>query len=241
VDERYRVRSDAKFHIEQVGFLGDQFVAIYAHGTSGPLLEDRAEVKIEQPFNFQAAARSATELIQKVGLLVDTLNDGVSRLNATLLSETTLTNATRTIWNLKDFSERALLMVESINLLVATNSPALYQSLSNLTRFSTEVQMLAGELSSTVASNRTGFTVAVRDLQETTGILKEMATTVNAGEGVVGSLLRDQQLQVNVAQTMRNLSVLSSNIARYGLLHKPKKQKVERSSDPAPYSGRTPF
>jgi len=241
IDERYRVRRDAKFHIEQVGFLGDQFVAIYAHGTTGPLLGDGEEVQIEQPFNFQAAARSATELIQKVGSLVDNLNGGVARLNATLLSDTTLTNASRTIWNLKDFSERALIMVDNVNGLVATNSAAIHQAVSNLVRFSTEVQMLAEELSVTVVSNRTGFTAAVRDLQATSQILKELAGTINEGRGVVGSLLRDEQLQSNVTQTLRNVAVLSSNLARYGLLYKPKKQKGEGVPPEPAYRGKSPF
>ena len=60
IDSRYPLRQDARFVIEQSGFLGDQHVAIYPQSTTTPLLEPGSEVPCEQPFNLQEAARSAT-------------------------------------------------------------------------------------------------------------------------------------------------------------------------------------
>src|SRR5712671_6529960 len=47
INSKYSIHADARFAIEQIGFLGDQFVAIYHQANKGPVLPPGAEVMVE--------------------------------------------------------------------------------------------------------------------------------------------------------------------------------------------------
>src|SRR5437016_2884314 len=47
INAKYAIHADARFAIEQIGFLGDQFVAIYQQESKGPILPPGAEVPVE--------------------------------------------------------------------------------------------------------------------------------------------------------------------------------------------------
>ena len=61
------IYSDARFVIEQSGFLGDQYVAIVPGLNQGPVLTDHAVVNCEDPFNLQEVARNAAGLSRSKG------------------------------------------------------------------------------------------------------------------------------------------------------------------------------
>src|SRR4051812_46808613 len=143
INSRFRINSDARFVIEQVGFLGDQFVSIYPQKNAGPLLEAGQEVPAQEPFNIQEAVRSASALMQQAGQAAKTVSELVQRVDRNLLSERNLTNVNVTLDNLRVASERVLTMVDGITRLVDTNSRPIFISVSNLVQFSDELALLA--------------------------------------------------------------------------------------------------
>ena len=61
--QQYQIHKDARFVIEQSGFLGDQYVAILPTENEGPIFGPRrARPRREAPFNLQEVARSAARL-----------------------------------------------------------------------------------------------------------------------------------------------------------------------------------
>src|SRR6266498_2207055 len=50
--DQYPLHNDARFTIEQIGVLGDQFVIISPGSTDAPLLKNGEEVIGSEPFNF---------------------------------------------------------------------------------------------------------------------------------------------------------------------------------------------
>jgi len=48
----FKIRDDALFIIEQSGFLGDQFVAIYPGQNKGNILTNLSEAQAVAPFNL---------------------------------------------------------------------------------------------------------------------------------------------------------------------------------------------
>src|SRR5438067_361072 len=68
INSKYSIHDDARFAIEQIGFLGDQFIAIYEQESKAPapILQPGAEVAVEEPLNIEKTVRSATSLIQRV-------------------------------------------------------------------------------------------------------------------------------------------------------------------------------
>src|SRR5258706_6822426 len=64
--KNYVIHKDARFIIEQSGFLGDQYVSIIPGDNQGPVLTDNEEVECEDPFNLQDTARAAAGLLKRV-------------------------------------------------------------------------------------------------------------------------------------------------------------------------------
>jgi phospholipid/cholesterol/gamma-HCH transport system substrate-binding protein len=91
---RYAIHADARFAIDQIGFLGDQFVAIIPRENKAPLLKNHDEVVCEEPFNLQELARSGVGLVKRVDETVHKLNDVITRIDEVVLSQQTLTNLT---------------------------------------------------------------------------------------------------------------------------------------------------
>ena len=119
-------------------------------------------------------------------------------------------------------------------------SPPISISVSNLVKFSEELDKLAAEMALTVATNRIELTKGVKNLERTTAVLERLANDVEAGKGLAGTLIKDQELKFDLSNTVSNLAVLSSNLNKYGLLYKPRQPKTSqppRSESP----GRNPF
>ena len=164
IDKKYPVHADARFVIEQLGLLGDQYAAIYPRGNKAPVLADGDQVPIEEPFNFQETIRSATQLIGEFEQTAKTINTMMARLDKTLLSDSSLANATNAIAHFQQLSEHVLTTVDHLNQLLETNSRPIFLSVSNLVQFSGAMDLLAGELSQMVATNKVDFNKAIQSL-----------------------------------------------------------------------------
>jgi len=220
--KEYRIHGDAQFLIEQAGFLGDQYISIVPTRNAAPVLQHGATVICEEPFNLQEAARAASGILERMDLTVQRINEAVVRLGDTLLSESNLTNLTTTISNFKLLSERALDASERLARLVDTNAPGVEVVVTNLVDFSRQLRRVVGDLEQTLSTNRGQFTAALKNIDSASVLVNDLLTGLQAGRGLAGSLLKDAQMQEQMNLTVSNLSVLSSNLARFGLLHKPR-------------------
>jgi phospholipid/cholesterol/gamma-HCH transport system substrate-binding protein len=242
--KRYQIHGDASFFIEQAGFLGDQYVFVRAEANEKPPLTDGTEVACQEPFNIQEAARSAQGLIQRVDTMVQQVNAAVDRVDKTLLAEDTLNSLTTTITNLRTVSEKTMSAVTRIERLVETNAPTLTRSVNNfedfseklsavtnLVHFSERLNQVADELQLTIQENRGDIRGAVKNVEEATVSAKTVLADLQSGKGLAGSLLQDEQLQAQFGQIVTNVSILSSNLSRFGLLYKP---KVNKSTENRP-------
>ena len=239
IQEKYKIHGDARFVIEQIGFLGDQYVAIYPTQNAKPILGPGAEVACEPPLNFQEIVRSASGLIQTADQAVKTVNDMFVRVDRTLLGEQNLTNLSVAISNIRTASEKAASMVDHINTLVDTNSRPISKTLTNLVLFSEQLDRLAVEMQQAVATNKVELTAAVKNIESISRVLNKMVMDVESGQGLAGALMRDDRLRIDVRQIVENFSNLSSNLYKYGLLYKPKPPKKE--TGPSTYQGKSPF
>src|ERR1019366_10194204 len=58
-DYKNKIYHDARFVIEQAGFLGDQYVSVITVSNQPPVLTNGADVECQEPFNLQEVARGA--------------------------------------------------------------------------------------------------------------------------------------------------------------------------------------
>jgi virulence factor Mce-like protein len=233
ISTRYRIHRDARFVIQPSGLLGDQYVAILPTANKGPVLPDGAYVQAEPPFNLEDFERSAGGLIQRLDQTTESLGAMITDVHKHLLNEQTLTNFSAVASNLRLASERALAAMSDLDKMVSTNAPAVSQSGSNLLVFSDRMDRLAGNLDSLVESNRHSISAAASNLEDSTAVLKQLLTDVQAGKGLAGVVLKNEEMASNISLLVSNLTVTSSNLNRLGLwgilwAHKPPKSAPAR-------------
>jgi len=230
--KQYRIHKDARFSIQQSGFLGDQYVAVSPTKNEGEVFKDGEMARAEAPFNLQEVARSATLLLQHVEDTAQKLNDAIVDVHRLVLNEATLTNLANSAITLRKVSERALITIDSVGSLVDSNAPVLAVSSSNLMAFSAELKQATTNLNLLIEENKPALDHAVKNIADSTEILKSLMTDVQAGKGTAGALLRNEQMAANLSNVVYNLSITTSNLNQRGLWGIMWKQKhpPEKSS-----------
>ena len=104
--QQYQIYKDARFVIEQSGFLGDQYVAILPTSNEGPKFAPGKEAKAEAPLDMQEVARSAAGLLVHIDSAATNINDALNDARRTIFSTRALTNLSATFDNLHTVSER---------------------------------------------------------------------------------------------------------------------------------------
>lgn len=224
----YPVRSDARFVIEQQGVLGDQYVTIYPGTVNASFLKDGDEVSADDPFNIQEVARSTTDLLKRFDQLGATVGDAIERVNKQILDPNTLSNLSATVGNFNNVSERTMGLIENVSLIVTNNAPAFTLALSNLHAFSRTLDKVAMGVDEAIITNRIELNESMKNLRDATASLKQMTAEMQSGKGLVGGLLKDEELRGQLSMTVSNLSVFTSNLNSRGLwsiLWKPKQPK----------------
>ena len=218
-DYKNKIYHDARFVIQQSGFLGDQYVAIIPTANQPPVWNDGADVDCEAPFNLQETARAAAGFIQRIDDTAKNLDAAVSDVRRLVLNEQTLTNLSAVIGNLRDFSEQATNMVANINLLVSTNADQIDLAVSNVVFFSQDLIHLSDDARGVVSTNGVEISAAVKNIESSTETLKRMMDDLQSGQGLVGTLLKNEQLSTNVQAIAANLTIATSNLNQLGLWH----------------------
>ena len=214
-----KIYHDARFVIEQAGFLGDPYVSVIPTSNAPPALVNGDQVPCQEPFNLQEVARSTSGFIKRISDTGQKLDDAVSELRRVVLNEQTLTNFSVALYNLRTFSEQAIGTVNDINTLVATNGAQVDFAVSNLVVFSQQLNLLADSARTLLATNGTDISQAVKNIETSTEVMKSLANEIQSGKGLAGTVFQDQQLGTNVQAIANNLAVASSNLNRLGLWH----------------------
>src|SRR5436190_3844978 len=230
----YKIYKTSDFFIEQSGFLGDQYVAIVTTKNEGDVFRNGGVAKAEPPFNMLEVARSATGFVKRIDETAQRLNDTLSDVRHYLLNRETLTNLSVSAANLRLASERAVSVVDNIDTFVGTNAGALAVVGTNLAQFSDQLIRFAGELNTVLATNSPAINQAVQNVEASTAILKSSMEQVEAGKGLAGVLLKNEQIAANLMEITQNLTVTSSNLNRLGLWGILWQRHPPKQSTPAP-------
>jgi phospholipid/cholesterol/gamma-HCH transport system substrate-binding protein len=233
----YQVQKNARFVIRQAGFLGDQYVAIVPNANDKELFSPGGEAKAETTLDMQEVARMAAGLLVHVDSAATNLNDALSEARHTILSGQGLTNLSLTMSNLNLVAERSLRITDSLGALVESNRPAIALSVSNLLAVSEQLKQSAAAMGSLLATNSPEIEATVSNMSSFSATLKNLADGVQAGKGLAGILLENEQIASNVSQTVYNLSITTSNLNRVGLWGVLWPHKQPRTNEPASAPG----
>jgi hypothetical protein len=107
--------------------------------------------------------------------------------------------------------------VSNINLLVTTNGEQVGIAVSNLVHFSGQLTQLGDSAQVILATNGVNIAEATKNIDDMTVTWKQISTDVQAGKGLAGTVLQNEQLATNVQAIAANLAMTTSNLNRAGL------------------------
>jgi phospholipid/cholesterol/gamma-HCH transport system substrate-binding protein len=225
---RHDIPGDAIFNIEAQGFLGDQFVAITPTENARPPLpkDGSAERECRAPFNIQDAARDALGLIKRLDQAAAKVDQAVERVNRTVLSEATLTNLAAMVADFRALAaqtravteravaieDKALGALDRVDALLATNTAPIQLAVSNVLRFSEQLNRVGADLQDTVGTNRPTVQAALRNLEAASAQVTNLLGGVQSGRGLAGALFKDEALARNFKQLAADLPAISGQV-----------------------------
>src|SRR5580658_2286763 len=90
---KYKIRTNAVFHVDSLGFLGDQYIEVTPSTNLVAVYWQHGDVvQGESPFNMQEAVRSVADLMDQAKKTVADLDHAINTVNGTLLSEQSMSN-----------------------------------------------------------------------------------------------------------------------------------------------------
>jgi phospholipid/cholesterol/gamma-HCH transport system substrate-binding protein len=235
----YVIKDDARFEIEQSGFLGDQFVAVYPDANQGKPFTNGALAQAQPPFNMLGVARSVAGFVQRIDDTARNLDGAINDVRRTVLNAQTLSNLTFTVQTLQQVSMGASVVVSNLDSLVRTDSEPVGVVISNLQAFTIQLQNLAQSAQNLVDTNSPQITLAVNNLEASTAAFTNLLSESAHSKGLVGTLMFDPTLSSNVSSLASNLALFGSNLRSNGLWHALWKPKPGDYPAPAPSSGKT--
>jgi len=241
---KYKIPKDAKFHIDALGFLGDQYIEVTppaaVPGAAREYFKDGDTVIGEAPFNMQEAVRSTAGLLDTAKQTMKDLDAAVTNINRTVLSPATLSDFMLSLSNIENLSEDAMTVVNGAKQLLSSNSIPVHAAATNLELFAEKANAIADNLDMVVTTNGETLTEALKNFRDTTASFKQVAQDLQAGQGVAGGLLRDEHMKTQVADLISNanltaesLAYFTSNLNKQGIWRMLWKPKVVPTNAPS--------
>ncbi len=237
IDPQFKLHSDARFEIEQAGFLGDQFVAIYPASDQGYVLTNGAVVSARAPFNMQEAVAVATEMILKISQTTTNLNAAVSDVRRLVLNEQRLENLGTALDRLNAMTSEAEQAMQNLSAIITNNSAPINAAVRELHQFSAQLPVLTDRINAVVQTNSVRLEATMLNLETSSTIVTNLLTDLQAGRGAAGRFLRDETLANYLSDIAYNLSYTASNLntrGLWGILWKQKNPPLPRTNTPPP-------
>jgi len=242
-----KIRTDAKFHIDALGFLGDQYIEVSAPGSAGSestnetaYLQDADEVVGEATFNMTEAVQSISSVVEQAKKTMKDLDQSITNVNNSALSANTLTHFVQAVSNLDIVSQRAVVAAQGVEDLLSSNTAPFTATLANFQALSVRLTNTAAELDQVIVANQDDVRKMVKKLRAASDEIEQIASNLQAGQGTVGRLLKDEKMSAQIASMVSNASVMAAEFSTFGsnlnqkgiwaMLWKPKHKEKEPAS-----------
>ena len=219
---KYKIRQDARFHIDALGFLGDQYIEItpeegdLAAHNNVPLLTNGQTIVGEAPFNMAEAVRSISGLVTEGQKTMRDLDKAVNNVNNTILDAATLTNFVATMTNFQAVTEDAADMARKARAILDSNLPSIGVAITNFVALSHRLNDMADQLDRTISTNSGDVTDAVKSIKSASASLQQLADGLQAGQGLAGSLLKDEKMKNDFTTLLSHIRDMAEQYARFG-------------------------
>jgi phospholipid/cholesterol/gamma-HCH transport system substrate-binding protein len=243
--KEYKIRKDAKFHIDALGFLGDQYVSVSVPKDTGlapanetAYLQNGDSVTGETPFNMVEAVQSISGVVDEARKTMKDLDQAITNVNASALSTNTLVHFVLAVSNLEVVSDRAVDAAGRMQNLLSANTAPFNSAISNFQALSVRLTNTAAELDQLITTNRDDVRQVVGNLTVASDQFKKIALDLQAGKGSAGILLKDEKMAAKMASFVSNANAMTAEFSEFGsnlnqrgiwaMLWKPKHMETNR-------------
>ncbi|OIN96677.1 hypothetical protein AUJ66_05550 [Candidatus Desantisbacteria bacterium CG1_02_38_46] len=199
------VRSDSKFYLNTLGFMGEKYIEIDP-GTSSAFLKPGGFVRGEETRRLEEIIRQGQEIAEESGKIVKSV---------------------------RKFTDKVSL--QELELAISDFRSAINTLQENASTFLNNLNRAAGDIKDITSGSKENVQIAISKLKETLIKLEKTTTSLNAildkverGEGTVGVLLNDKQVANDIKEIVANFKVFSEDIKEnpsWLIMGKPKKKK----------------
>ena len=242
---KYKIRKDAQFHIDALGFLGDQYVEVSAPTDTGlaptnqtAYYQNGETVTGEATFNMVEAVRSISGVFDQAKKTIKDLDQAITNVNASALSTNTLAHFVLSVSNLEVVSDRAVDAAGRMQNLLRANTAPFNSAVSNFQALSVRLTNTAAELDRLIVTNRDDVRKVVENLTVASDQYKQIALDLQAGKGSAGALLKDDKMAAEMASFVSNANTMTAEFSEFGsnlnqrgiwaMLWKPKHTETNR-------------
>jgi phospholipid/cholesterol/gamma-HCH transport system substrate-binding protein len=248
---RYKILTNAQFHIDALGFLGDQYVAVSAPAETdlsptndSAYLHSGDTVMGEPTFNMVEAVQSISGVVDEAKKTMQDLDQAITNVNASALSTNTLAHFVLAVGKLDTLSDKAVDAAGRVEDLLSNNAAPFSFAVSNFLDLSARLTNTAAELDQLFATNQADIRKMVTNLTVTSEQFKQMALDLAAGKGPAGSLLKNEKINAQLAAIVSNANALTAEFSIFGsnlnqrgiwaMLWKPKPREKEKEKEKEP-------
>jgi len=219
---KYPIRKGADFHIDALGFLGDQYIEVTPPSQPptpeqpAVFLTNGTSVTGEAPFNLQEAVRSISGLVDQGQKTMRDMDRAISNINNSILAENTLSNFVGIMTNIQSLTADASSMSREVRGIIDTNGPSVTVTMSNVVALTQKLHRITDNLDVVISNNSGNATSAISNINAASFSLQQVAQGLEAGQGLAGGLLKDEKMKVDFTTMLTNISDMTDEFARFG-------------------------
>ncbi|HUJ10698.1 MAG TPA: MlaD family protein [Verrucomicrobiae bacterium] len=215
-----KIRSDAKFVINQSGLLGDRYVDVIPQSGTAPFLEPGALVQGSSSVDLTEAIRGVVGVLHQAAGTIERVDKAIQRIDETVLSRESLEHLEAALANIDATSSNAVGLTSSLRSVVEDSRGKVDNALTkfsaaadNFDRTTKDADTVVKNVNHLVTDNQEDIRTAVKNLAESTARLQDILARLEKGEGTAGKLLVDPTLHDEIVHLVQNWR-------KYGLLYK---------------------
>ena len=227
-----KIRSDAKWVINQSGLLGDRYVDVIPQSGTAGFVKPGDVLQGSPSVDLTEAIRGVVDVLHQAADTIGRVDKAVERIDETVLSRESLGHIESAMANLDATSSNAVGLTLSLRTIVDESRGKVDNTLNkfsgaadNLNLASEDVRGLVSNANDIVVENREDIRTAATKLAESAAHLQDILARLEKGEGTAGKLLVDPTLHDEIVHLVQNWR-------KYGLLYKEGNRPPARNTVP---------
>ena len=211
INEKISLRENSRFYINTLGLLGEKYVEISPGTVDQPVIPENSTIVGIDPMSTEELFVKGNEIAGNLGQIMHQLSRLISPQSVDVFM-----NSLKSITQAMETAD-AVLRENRVSIRETTSS--LKTAAESLPRITAHLEKMSKELDTglsgkgekidTIITNLEDFS---RSLEELSALVNQLNADVQAGEGNIGRLVKDEQLYENVSGAAEEMKLLLEDI-----------------------------